>query len=213
MKTIILSGFGIFGNYLNNLSKTVAKRLDGRTIGNFKFLTMVFTAQISNYNRGEILFELARSNSALGIISLGVASEKKGLCVETRARNLFLNEKYCPELSGKPVDQKKKVAEQLELDLFPWNVPSFCENCSSAGIAVEVSRDCGGFCCNQLAYQSRVYQLEMCPRTTVPYIFMHIPCAREDVPDIVDFTMQGKIVMSSEQIIAGLSILLDGSQL
>ena len=213
IKTILISGFGVFGNYRSNLSETVAKTLDHHSLGNFRFVSVLFVAEASKRNLGEMIFNQARVYGASAVISLGIASEKKGICVETKARNLFLNEKYCPELMGKPINPNRNIAEELELDLAPWNINQFCDRCSSAVLSVEVSRTCSGFCCNQLAYQARAYQLEAFSNQTIPFIFLHIPCAREDVPDIMEFTSQGKIVMTEDEVVAGLSILLDGSNL
>jgi pyrrolidone-carboxylate peptidase len=214
MKRIILSGFGAFGNYKSNLSQTVAEKLDGKVIGDYKIKSLIFSAKISKNDRGEILFEMARMFRAVSIISLGVASEKKGFCIETKVRNLFGNEKYCPgELLNKPINPARETGEELKLDLRPWNINNFRDCCREAGLATDISKDCGGFCCNQLTYQARLSQLTMLPERNISFIFLHIPCAEEDVPDAKEFSGQGKITMDAKTVTNGLSILIEGAKL
>ena len=209
MKRILISGFGIFGDYRSNLSQTVAENLDGKVICGYEVRSLIFPARISEQNRGEIIFRVADLSRASGIISLGMASDKRGLCLETKTRNLFRNEKYCPrELFGKPIDPTRAIGEELKMGLHPWNVGVFFQKCRIANLVTEISDDCGGFCCNQLAYQARVLQLDTSAGGETPFIYFHIPCAQEDIPDLELFNEQGKVMSNQKLITDAIEILL-----
>lgn len=213
MKTVILTGFMPFGQYQSNLSEQVALFLDGKIIGDYRIASIIFAADIPPYNRGEEIFMRAQRIKASGIISLGIGSEKKGFCVELVARNFISNQVYCPELSGKPINDNRPIGEKLPLDLSPWNIPAFYGTCQDAGLVTEISDDCGGFCCNHLAYQVRLAQTLASFADYVPFIYMHIPCAVEDVSNPVEFAKQGKTTMDLETVTKGLTILLSNASL
>jgi len=184
MKTVILTGFGRFGKYKSNLSERVALFLDGQIIGGYLIKSVIFGADIPPYNRGGEIFLTAQRMKASGIISLGTSSKKKGFSIEVMARNLISSQEYCPELSGLPIDDNNPICAKVPLDLIEWYIPVFRGTCQDAGINTEISDDFGGFCCNHLAYQVRLAQIFASPEDYIPFIFMHIPCAKEDVPNM-----------------------------
>ncbi len=145
----------------------------------------------------------------------GMASDKKGLCVESVAQNRLFNPKYLsPSLSNTSIYRREPYQERCGMDLDPWNVPAFQEACQRHNIPVmEVSRDAGGFYCNHLMYQMRRAQLRHKLLAKTPFIFLHIPCSSEAVRDPTAFAAAGKIMMRVEDIIVGLRLLLKSAKL
>ncbi len=214
MKTIILSAFGRFGDYVANSTELVAHQLHERVVAGLKVHSIVFECNIPFDNRGKILLDLAETNNASGIIALGMASDKNGICVESVARNVINNPKYCPGLEGKPVDPNFTCGEELELDLSPWNFDLFVQECGRRNVPVEkLSRDAGGFCCNHLMFQVEALQRtrETCQR--IPFIYIHIPCSIEAIVDSGAHGRSGKAVLSIHKVIEGLQILLEQASL
>lgn len=213
MKEIVLSAFGKFGSYLVNPVEVVAKKLHGKTIAGFKVNSIFFEATIPEENRGKKLLAFAQNVNASGIISLGLASDKKGLCVERVAVNRVFNLKYCPAaLNNTPVDNHRPYEEKLELDPRPWNVGAFQNSCRSESIPVmEISTDANGFCCNHLMYQVRSAQLVSQDWIRIPFIFVHAPCSLEAISDPEMFAKAGKTTITIDKIIRGLALLLGHS--
>lgn len=212
MKTIIISAFMPFGDYLANSSELAVRQLINNTSEDFKIVSIIFPATIPVENRGEKLVGLAHCYNAAGIISLGMASEKKGLCVEHFATNVVSNAKYCPaELQDTPVDKTQNYRSTIAMDLTPWNLEAFFKACSNEQIFTEYSDNAGGFCCNHLAYQARSAILR--EEQSIPYIFLHIPCCPETVPNQKEFEGSGKETMTVEMISHGLNLLLQNSTL
>lgn len=185
--------------------------MDRRNVGGFRVYSMVFPATVpSNEDRGAMLLYFARSIQAVGVISLGMASEKTGLCVETVATNKVDNSKYCsPEQNGTAINPRRPYGEKAPLSLGPWNLPGFRATSARHGVSVMPdSNDAGGFCCNHLAYQTVSAQLFRGAWSDIPFIFMHIPCSPEAISDIEAFRSARKVAMSVDDVIAGLDILL-----
>lgn len=208
MKTIIVSGFRRFGAYRCNPTETLVEYLAGETLAGYRVITALFDATIPTDDRGANLLFTAYQFDACAIISLGVDSQKRGLCIEREAKNLVLNAKYCPpELQNTPVDATRPFGEKLELDENPWRLRRFERLCSEESIPVEISHDAGGFCCNHLAYQVCAAQNRGILRT-MPFVFVHVPCSPESIPDIGAFVRENKTTMTIPTMEAGLKNLL-----
>jgi len=219
VKNILLSVFGTFGEYRNNTTELVARRLLGSFLAGYKVHVIKFPATIpatSEINRGIRLFREALRIEASAILSLGMASAKTGLCVEQQARNLNTNAKYCGEALHQPVDQNQKLGELLELNLDQWNIGKFIRECRKERVRVmRPSSDAGGFCCNHLAYQARLAQLSRSEWDEIPYIFIHTPCSPEAIAekDKPAFIAAKKTMMSMDEIVYGLEILVGRARL
>jgi pyroglutamyl-peptidase len=214
MRTIVLSGFRAFGNYPVNPTEVVANQLNGCVLSGFVVRSMTFQSLIPQNDNGAILMEFARCFHAAAIISIGMASEKKGLCIERVAVNRIYNDKYCAGLNNTPVDGCRGYGEKLEADLSQWNIGSFRHICVSENIPVsEISEDAGGFCCNHLMYQVLAAQTAWQNLYKVPFIFLHVPCCPEAVCDSDSFTKSGKITMTTEKILRGLELLVGHSHI
>lgn len=215
MGSIVLSGFRIFGDYLANPTETVAGQLDGKELAGYKVCGFIFEATIPKEDRGARLLRFANKAKVKGIVSLGMASEKKGLCVESLAFNKICNEKYIPAtLNNTPINHKRFYGESLTLDLAPWNIPVFQARCKEEGIPVaDVSNDPGGYICNHLMYQVRLAQTAFGELEVIPFAFLHTPCSPPAVRYPEAFTNAGKITMTTVQIIRGLTLFLENAKL
>ena len=214
MKKIVLSAFKAFGSYAVNPTEIIADRFNKGVLSGFDIVSVVFESVIPKGDRGWYLLSLARRVGACGIVSLGIDSGKTGLCIESVATNLIFNEKYCPSLSGSPVDDARRYKEKIALDLGPWNIGKFRRGCHLEKIPVtDVSENAGGFCCNHLIYQVAAQKIASQYFARIPFAFMHSPCSPESVADPMSFTGSGKVLMSVDDIIRGLEILLEHSLL
>ena len=216
MKKIIISGFGPFGDYPENVTRVVARRLHGKNFCGFKVEEgIIFPSVISEANRGQMLLERAFQTGAVAIISLGMASGARGFRVENVGRNRVFNERYCPAcLNNKPVDVTRRYGEDRWTDLAPWNIEVFFAACQAEGIPVGgISEDAGGFCCNQLIYQLLVWQFRSREYAQIPFIFLHVSCSKECVSDLRAFEKTRKITMTEEETTRALTLLLEGSSI
>ncbi|MEI6057515.1 MAG: hypothetical protein WCQ60_00905 [bacterium] len=209
MKTILLTAFGKFGNYPVNSTELVARKLSNSVMSGHRIRSFVFPCEIPHVNRGlTLMWECAQHREIVGIISLGLASDKKGLCIETCAHNL-IRSKYCSWIpEGTRVDSLLPYGEELLLDLAPWNLHRFCQRAQANQIPVEFSEEPGGFCCNHLMFQVRSAQIQYGFFSKVPFVYIHTPCSQESVPDMHEFVAQGKTIMSVDTVIQALALLL-----
>ena len=183
-------------------------------IAGFKVHSIVFECSIPSDDRGRILFDLAETKNASGIIALGMASDKRGLCVESVTRNIINNPKYCPDLEGKPVDSGFAYGEELALDLTPWNIDLFVEECCRKNVPVEkLSQDAGGFCCNHLMFQVEAFQRTRGLHQRIPFVYVHIPCSAQAIVDSRAHSRSGKVLLPTYKVVKGLKILLELSRL
>ncbi len=213
MKTIVLSGFKSFGDYVANSSELIVRRLNLTTLASFRVRTILFDANIPETDRGEEIFRFAQSMNASGIISLGMASEKWGLCVECVAVNRVYNTKYVPaEMNGKPINKCKAYGDKVTINLAPWNLQKFLEVCVVEDVPImRLSHDAGGFCCNHLMYQLHQAQLTSKSQKKIRAIFLHIPCSLETISNLDYFIKSGKVTMDIDEVIRGLALLLENS--
>ena len=213
MKTIVFVGFRRFGNYLGNTTAIVANQINRKTILGFQIHCNLLNARILQENCGKGLLETARRLDTVGIVAMGMASEKTGLCIESLAINRIHNSKYVPCLmNNKPVNKYRNYGEKCTLDLDSWNILTFQKRCRAEGVSImDTSTDAGGFCCNQLMYQVHVDQLR--DPKKIPFIFIHVPCCPEAISNMAEFTAAGKVTMETSQVIRGLELLLENSSL
>lgn len=209
MKKIIVSAFAPFGPYPVNSTQRVLDILKkGKS---FEIIPVVYEAIILANNCGKELVDMALAHEASAILSLGMASEKKGVCIERCAVNAIDNPKYCPpELQETAIRADRAYGEKVHLDTDPWCIELFSERCKEEGIPVEYSYDAGGFCCNHLAYQTRLALLES--ETSFPFLFVHLPCCMEAVPNMEEFRRAGKVAHPPELMSRGVELLLSGAR-
>jgi len=209
MKRIFLSAFSVYGPYLANTTELVAQAIDGKVLAGSDIKTKVLPATIPPDDRGVALFEEALGYGASAIIALGMSSTKMGPCVETVTANLIDSDKYCPGLGKVRIDASQLYAARVPLDMRLWNIPGFVKAAREILVQVETSTDAGGFCYNHLMWQLHHAQLKDRRFASIPWIFLHVPCCREAVPEpVADFSCEGKVIMSVDRVIRSLEVLL-----
>jgi len=190
-----------------------SKDISTVTVGNASFPVVVSTETTLNY--GELVVAKALEIKADAIISLGIASDVRGLSIETRAINWVENAKY-----GLMCEQRKPIAsnflpkEYLRVNREKWHLTKLChlsslmEKFNEADFDCELnfSADAGTFCCNALIFRTLVaLQKNKCE---IPYLFLHTPCSPGAVKNISDWDAT-KDLMSLEKLAKILEIILD----
>ncbi|MDB5259154.1 MAG: pcp [Candidatus Taylorbacteria bacterium] len=211
---ILVCGFERFGPYPENSTQLLAESIEGKQIGEHKIFTMIFPPTIPEEDRGMAAFEKARAIDALGIVCLGMGSEKPGLCIETATFNRIDNATYCPpELNGSSIRTDRPRHEGLSLDINRWNIQAFRKKAAQEGITTALSIDPGGYCCNHLMYQMRLAQEFHMNRDT-PWIYIHVPCSPECIPKpLGGFKKKGKVFLPIKTLERGLALLLENASL
>jgi pyroglutamyl-peptidase len=211
MKTFLIAGFRKFGDYQANSSEQVVTELrkTGR-LGSSKIVTEILPTEIG-LDLGYGLFESAIYKRAEAIVIFGMASDKRGLSIETCAANRLGHPKYYPTPGniGYPIDPNIPFGQRFRMNLCAWKIGRFRVACEDAGVPVEMSTDAGGFCCNHLMFRlSRLQEIDERYRR-IPWVFIHIPCSTRSVPKPrTEFDQAGKMTMEPDEVIQGLEILL-----
>lgn len=209
-KTIILAGFSPYGDYPANSTELVANELHGKTLSGHPIRSKVFPATIPRENRGVLLLDEALDIGAGGIVCLGMSSRNRGFSIETFATNRIYHATYvAPKQNDQQIDGHTDFGESISIDTSAWQTSIFIRQCAQVGIFAEYSVNVSGFCCNHLMYQLRSASLWHKEYKSIPWIFMHVPCSPEAVPQPDDaFRQSGKVTITVQKIIQGLEILL-----
>ena len=212
LRSVVLVGFAPFGRYAANSSEQAIKAIVKRRVSHVWIKDWeIFPATIPHYDRGSAVLDLAHRSNATSVVCLGMASDRVGFSVETRARNLIRNTTYCPEQSGQPVDASVDLGAESDIDLRQWNIGAFGENCANAGLPQpSLSTDAGGFCCNHLMFQLFSAARRRPEFGTIPWVFLHVPCSEEAVrpQDVASFEAAGKVRMKLDDVVKCLEIFL-----
>ena len=208
-KTLVISGFYEFGEYVENSTRLLMEKVRNKVIADFKVVrTLSFEATIPDYCRGAVVLEEAARVNASGIICFGMASAVRGFRIETKARNRIDNPKYCPTESGQPVEAEAPIDHVINIDLKPWLLHRVEERMKQIGVPIELSKDAGGFCCNHLMYQILRMQHQLKDRI-IPFLFIHIPCCEKSIRNPEEFLASGKVLLPIEKVVEGLGIVLE----
>lgn len=204
MKTAILTGFSTFGNYTVNPTEILTRHLDGKTLAGHLIHSFVLPTEVicsqGTINHGRQVVEKAVSMKASAIISLGIASEARGVRVETKCINWLENNRYCTEFENRrPVDYSSRIREEKFVQLDKWNLSRLSEELASLGISFEISNNAGTYCCNALMYRTLQHMQEWSIK--IPFIFAHVPCTEESIANIVGFDRKSKILVRQEELV------------
>lgn len=209
MRQIILSGFSNGNGRTGDSSELVARKLNGATLAGYTIRSTLFAAAIPDDNRGELLFSKARCHGAAGIISLGTAPGKRGICIERVAGNWIGSACHPPHLRNTPIVRDERNGKKLEMDLTAWYTARFKKICARRGVAVEEdSADAGSSHGNHLIWQLRTGQLLQKERVQIPFIFLSLPCPAEAAENPLAGASSGPVFMEVREMIKGLEILL-----
>ncbi|MFA5109304.1 MAG: hypothetical protein WC458_02070 [Patescibacteria group bacterium] len=194
MKNILITGFRPFGKYKANPTEQFLK--NHSVLGDLYLHSLIFPASTFANDAEDFGFEVvktARSLKAVAIISLGMASDVKGLKIETRAINWSAG-KYCLDF-----EQERKLNplypgwDTKEVNLEHWNIDFMFKNLTDLNIKFEkeISNKAGTFCGNALMYRILT---ALGYASDIPYIFLHIPCSAEAIAGLDDFAKDKDLI-------------------
>jgi pyrrolidone-carboxylate peptidase len=214
MNTVLLTGFGTFGDYKANSTELVARKSEGSMLADWRVHTHIFETVVPKHDRALELYTLARRLGATRIVSLGMASQKRSFCLETLARNWVDCSKYCStQENGKPIDESQSYGVSLSIDYRFWDLQAFQYKCLVLRLpSFEYSSNPGGFCCNHLLWQLRAREIVE-KENSIPFLFLHVPCTPECVADEVEFKQAGKICWTVTEIVSGLAAAMGSARL
>ena len=187
MKNILITGFQKFGDYKVNTTEQFLRTHS--LLGDFYLHSLIFSPRTFAENAesfGKETVKTARKLNATAIISLGMASDVKGLRIESRAVNWSAG-KYCEKYEQElRLNQKSPPWDDKEIDFKPWDLSRMFSVFKSRDIKFEekISTNPGSFCCNALMYRTLTV---LQPINDIPYLFFHIPCTAEAVEGMVGF--------------------------
>jgi len=181
-KILLITGFEKFGDYEENISEVVARKI--QLLGNYEVKGIVFPVRIfpdSGKDYGETIVAYAKEIGATAIISLGIASKASGIEIEGRACNWVENSKYClPSEQRHVIDKTMILKKELKVNLNRWrlsrsrHISSLFEKLQEKKLYCDVtlSSNAGTFCCNALMFRTlRALEKNNCE---IPYLFLHL---------------------------------------
>lgn len=164
MRPILLTGFGPFLDVLDNPSGRLVEALDGDVVDGVPVVGEVIPV---TYARGpSIAIERARQLDARLVIGFGVASNRRGVWVESSGRRVCGGS---PDTDGVVLDElgdgPDRVAASVDVQRL------------ADALGAEISEDAGGYVCNAWAWTV--------PQALgVPAVFVHLPTDGID-PEVV----------------------------
>ncbi len=209
MNKILVTGFGRFGDYQENITEALSREVS--TLPNYSLEYLIFPVRIfSNgaHNYGEQVISKAQEIGARAIISLGMASDVVGVRVESRAMNWVENEKYCLDSeNSKLLDTSLPAKHYLSVDLSRWDLANAfkCWQERNLVFEPEISLKANFFCCNALMF--RVLRAMEKRNLSLPYIFLHVSCSYRSVEGVSIFD-RNKHLMSLGELRDTLAILV-----
>lgn len=181
-ETILLTGFGPFGEHSRNISEEAVRRLDGVEVEGFTLKAVTLPVQFERAVAA--LEEVLEAERPAAIVSFGVHDEA-GFRIELCAKNErhYAKKLACgrvvlrPDVDGKIV-QDAVVEDGAPAMLFSTlPVAAIKQEFDEAGLPAELSDDAGRYLCNAIFYwvTRRVSQAG----------FVHVPAAVDRLEDVV----------------------------
>ncbi len=140
--TVLVLGFGAFGQILDNPSSRLARAINGRTIG-LKGVTVVGAEMPVSYARGWVTaLEYIGRTQPIFTLGIGVAATRTAGMIESTARNVAsvalsdIDDRALGDLGTGPLDIQSPDAVAL-----------------AAALGIAVSHDAGEYVCNAWLFQ------------------------------------------------------------
>lgn len=172
LETILLTGFGPFGQLDRNISEEAVRRLEGAEIDGFVLKTLALPVQFERAVAA--LEEALEAERPAAVLSFGVHAEP-GFRIELSARN----ERHytLPDIDGDLV-QDARVEDGAPAMVFSsLPVAAIKQAFDDAGLPAELSEDAGRYLCNAIFY--------WVARRVMPAGFIHVPAAVERLDEVV----------------------------
>lgn len=178
---VLVTGFDPFGGSRSNPSQWVVESLAQEADDRWRSVVLP-----TSYARAESrMEELLTSFSPQWILHLGLASQSKGLRLESTARNL--DNSHARDNDG--VCRRSSVIRPDGPSAYPSGLPlaSMTRLAESAGLKIEKSENCGGFVCNHVFYCTS-HLLAQAPAQTQRCGFVHLPKLAANSPELAATT-------------------------
>ncbi len=166
---ILITGFGAFGNVINNPSGRIARRFKRQTIRGADLVTRLFRVSYKQVDRD--LPRILKRGRYDVVLLLGIAGNEKGIRLERFAKNR-------DRAKAADVDRnvrRKRAINSKSQRRFETNAPisELRLLLNRNGIRCRISKDAGGFLCNHAYYvaQDAIDRLGL----KVTCLFVHVP--------------------------------------
>ena len=175
-ETILLTGFGPFGEHTHNPSQDAVQAMDGRSCEGFRFKALTLPVQLERAT--EALEEALAGAPVAAVIACGIYGDASGpVRLELAARNRL--HYSVPDVDGKLCRNEVVEAGAPELLYGTLPLAGIKQRLEREGVACTLSEDAGSYLCNAVFYWLARRGL---PEGT-PVGFVHLPHGAEAQPD------------------------------
>ncbi|MBP6931251.1 MAG: hypothetical protein KBD48_03295 [Candidatus Pacebacteria bacterium] len=174
MKTILITSFKPFGDYVYNPTKDIVHYAK-KQYENDKYTRKIIGLFLSCEYHGAFhdLRPYIEKEKPYAIINLGFLSSAQGIRIENRFENMMYHSMYADNRGLKPdrepVDKDGDEYEYTDHDLNVF----FKNELHNKNMRVEFSNNANNFICNSLGYSTAQFIREQKMKTK--HIFLHIP--------------------------------------
>jgi pyroglutamyl-peptidase len=182
METILLTGFGPFGDHETNVTQEAVERLDGLAREGFRVRALVLPVQ---FERATLALEEALSENPVALVACGITggdSERAGFRVELAA----VNDRTYPiaDVDGHSVEGVAVEADGPAQVFSTLPVSAIKQAWDVAGLSSELSEDAGRFLSNAVFYWAA--------RRVQPAGFLRVPadCDVLDAVKAIDLALE-----------------------
>lgn len=202
MKTLLLTGFGPFGEIKENPSLLLVRELEKTLVlpDDFRLVTQILPVVYDE--AGQQTRNLIRSKNPDILISFGVAASRDNISLERVALNL--QDADIPDNAD--VLKRGDLIDPIGPKAYFSNLPlkDLQSVCETAGGATAVSNHAGGYICNEVFYVA-AQEIEALGLST-RFGFIHLPEIAETAQ--MELKHDFDLSMLSKAIQAGLSWLI-----
>lgn len=168
MPTLLVTAFGAFPGAPSNPSADIVADLERFWRGRFsrvgvKLVTAVLPVV---HAVAPLIDKLVACGKPDAVVHLGLAARRRGVSVESRARNVVTTLK--PDARGAFAGSRAHRAQACAAMRTDWNAPRLVAALREAGVDAAVSNDAGDYVCNAALWRS----LES---GAAPAVFIHVP--------------------------------------
>lgn len=163
---ILVTGFEPFGEHLSNISKDIAKLLEGEIVRDCVIESLILSVDESG---SRAVSNLLHTNKYEAILHMGLAEKAEFPRIEMRAKDI-LNFRI-PDNSGRQLTSTKISGRgDLKSTIIPadWDIDKMIDS-------PVLSEDAGEYLCNETLYRTL-----LALKDNTPCFFLHLPLSQND---------------------------------